>query len=165
MKTGFKENTLGEAFVLAIKEDYDFDVIGSDQFKDACGDVVASNTLPFKGIEQVNQNLADNPQYMDIPIQRLYTSSANFRFDITLNWRIYAPKDFPLRRTDRHGHDFEDYFLGSIFPDDDPLIAVKARNMIYVLCGAEDTYWISSFKEIGFKPAEFNGLLDEKNQD
>ena len=165
MKTSFGKDTLGEAFVLAIKQDYDFDVIGSDQFKDACGDVVVSNILPFKGIEQVNQNLADNPQYMNIPVHHLYTASACFNFPIDLNWRKYAPRDFPFRNSDKQGHDFEDTILGSILPDDDPLIAVKARNKIYVLDGEEDDYWISSFKIIDFKPAEFSGLLDEKNQD
>lgn len=160
MKTRFKPNTLGEAFVLAIKEDHDNDSMLSFEIKDAGGDTTMIDPLPFKGIEQVNRNLANNPQYMDIPVWHYYNGSTDFKFPRDLDWRKYAPKDFDFTEEDKYGCDFRDTFLGSILPDDDPYIAVKARNRIYVLDGEEGTFWISSFKEIDFKPAEFSGLLD-----
>ena len=166
MRTGFKPNTLGEAFVLKIKRDYDHAMKYAKSFDLETGESLYPDLLPFRGIEQVNAELKSNWQYLDIPISYLGGKQYKFYFPNDFSWDKYKPNDFEERIEQSVDWDnFEDYFTLNIVPSENPLIVIKARKMIYVMAYDHftDTYYVSSLIEQEFSEPPSNWIENRKD--
>lgn len=150
MKTEFKENTLGEAIMIAIKRDYEDDRKACLTEK-ANGITIRYDLLPFNGIEKVNFELFTNWQYMNMPITyKSYSKTPKTLFDFKegIEWGKYAPQE--LKNDDDWFNDglyfrcnFEERTAS--FEEDAP-ISIEARGRLYTLSVYHNDYFISSIK-------------------